>query len=270
MADASLETNGASESLAQEAAAGAAAAAGAVAASAGGVPTGGPVGEKIPPSVEIKLFIGRVPQSMDEDGLRPVFEEFGEVREVIIIRDKATGKHKNSAFIKMASIAGADSAIKGLHNIRVLDSSMGAISVKYATGEAERLGLSPQACEPGVPQAKLFVGSLPRTLKDEELKAFFQDYGQVEEIFIMKDSTTGTGRGCAFVKMGQKEEALFAINSLNGKHVWTGCPRPMEVRFAESRAQRQQMSEKRVFQRAGSVGCIDGGQFFPADDVVRV
>ena len=59
----------------------------------------------------------------------------------------------------------------------------------------------------------------------------------------MKDNTTGVGKGCAFVKMGQKEQALFAINNLNGKHTWEGCPRPMEVRFAESRAQRQQMSK---------------------------
>src|SRR5699024_6760071 len=53
------------------------------------------------PPVEIKLFIGRVPQSIEEEQLKPVFQEFGEVREVIIIRDKATAKHKNSAFVKM-------------------------------------------------------------------------------------------------------------------------------------------------------------------------
>lgn len=53
------------------------------------------------PHVEIKLFVGRVPQSMEDTDLRPVFEEFGEVKEAIIIRDKATGKHKNSAFVKM-------------------------------------------------------------------------------------------------------------------------------------------------------------------------
>lgn len=68
---------------------------------------------------------------------------------------------------------------------------------------------------------------------------------QVDEVFIMKDNATGTGKGCAFVKMGQKEQALFAISSLNGKHTWEGCPRPMEVRFAESRAQRQMNSEPR-------------------------
>lgn len=116
MAETSHDTNGTAESLSQEAAAAAGAAAAAAAAAvaaaaagsaAGGAPTGVAAGEKVPPPVEIKLFIGRVPQSMEEDGLRPVFEEFGEVREVIIIRDKTSGKHKNSAFVKMGEMPGS-------------------------------------------------------------------------------------------------------------------------------------------------------------------
>ncbi|CDJ52594.1 hypothetical protein EBH_0050840 [Eimeria brunetti] len=122
----------------------------AAAAAAAGVPSapGGTAAaaaaERVVPPVEIKLFIGRVPQSIEEEQLKPIFQEYGEVREVIIIRDKATAKHKNSAFVKMASIAAADTAIRTLHNSRVLESSMGPMTVKYATGEAERLGLNPQ------------------------------------------------------------------------------------------------------------------------------
>lgn len=46
-----------------------------------------------------------------------------------------------------ASLAAGDAAIRGLHNNRVLDAGMGPMSVKYATGEAERLGLSAQVRE---------------------------------------------------------------------------------------------------------------------------
>lgn len=191
------------------------------------------------PQVEIKLFVGRVPQSMDDTALRPVFEEFGEVKEAVIIRDKTTNKHKNSAFIKMASIAGADAAIRGLNSSRVLDPSMGAISVKYATGEAEKLGLV-ASTEPGQDQAKLFIGSIPKTMLDEEVRQFFAAYGAVEEVFVMKDPVTQAGKGCCFVKFAYKEEALHAIRSLSGKHTFDGCSRPVEVRFAESKAARQQ------------------------------
>ncbi|OXB70751.1 UNVERIFIED_CONTAM: hypothetical protein H355_016597 [Colinus virginianus] len=176
---------------------------------------------------------------MDDTALRPVFEEFGEVKEAVIIRDKTTNKHKNSAFIKMASIAGADAAIRGLNSSRVLDPSMGAISVKYATGEAEKLGLV-SSTEPGQDQAKLFIGSIPKTMLDEEVRQFFCAYGNVEEVFVMKDPVTQAGKGCCFVKFAYKEEALHAIRSLSGKHTFDGCSRPVEVRFAESKAARQQ------------------------------
>ncbi|PFH34442.1 RNA recognition motif-containing protein [Besnoitia besnoiti] len=196
------------------------------------------------PPVEIKLFVGRVPPTMEDDALRPIFEDFGDVREVYVIRDRNTQKHKNSAFVKMASLAAADACIRALHSNRILDQALGPIIVKYATGEAERLGMNSLGMGGegggGVDQAKLFVGSIPRTMSEDELRLFFQTYGTVEEVFVMRDSSTGTGRGCAFVKFKYKEEGLHAMRILNGKHVFEGCTRPVEVRFAESKAQRQQ------------------------------
>lgn len=119
--------------------------------------------------------------------------------------------------------------------------------MKYATGEMERLGLGTSACEPGVDGAKLFVGSLPRTITEDELREFFAKFGAITEVFVMRDSATGTGRGCAFVKMALKEDALYAIQSLAGKHQWEGCSRPLEVRFAESKSQRMQNMGKCIF-----------------------
>ncbi|PFH31944.1 RNA recognition motif-containing protein [Besnoitia besnoiti] len=198
-----------------------------------------PVGH-MAPQVEIKLFVGRVPQSMEDAALRPIFEEFGEVKEAVIIRDKATGKHKNSAFVKMGSIAAADAAIRGLNSTRILEQSMGPITVKYATGEAEKLGFATSSCEPGQDQAKLFIGSIPRTMTEDEVRQFFSTYGTVEEVFVMKDNVQNTGKGCCFVKFAFKEEALHAVRTLSGKHTFDGCSRPVEVRFAESKAARQQ------------------------------
>nr|PIM00946.1 RNA recognition motif-containing protein [Toxoplasma gondii COUG] len=205
-----------------------------------------PLSQPLPhnaPPVEIKLFVGRVPHTVDEEALRPIFESFGEVREVFVIRDKSTLKHRNSAFVKMASLAAADACIRALHSNRVLDAALGPIIVKYATGEAERLGMHSLGMGGeggGVDQAKLFVGSIPRTMSEDELRLFFQTYGTVEEVFVMKDSATGTGKGCAFVKFKYKEEGLHAMRNLNGKHVFDECTRPVEVRFAESKSQRQQ------------------------------
>lgn len=42
----------------------------------------------------IKMFVGQVPKSMDEDQLREMFEEFGRVHSINVLRDKVTGVSK--------------------------------------------------------------------------------------------------------------------------------------------------------------------------------
>lgn len=144
------------------------------------------------------------------------------------------------SFATSGSIAAADAAIRGLNSTRILEQSMGPITVKYATGEAEKLGFATSSTEPGQDQAKLFIGSIPRTMTEDEVRMFFSTYGTVEEVFVMKDNVQNTGKGCCFVKYAYKEEALHAIRSLSGKHTFDKCSRPVEVRFAESKAARQQ------------------------------
>lgn len=41
-----------------------------------------------------KLFIGQIPKSMAEDELTPLFQQYGNIIELVIIRDKMSGAHK--------------------------------------------------------------------------------------------------------------------------------------------------------------------------------
>lgn len=64
----------------------------------------------------VKLFVGQVPRSMDEQDLRPVLEAFGPLEDIVIIRDKLTGAHRGCAFASFFSRDAADKAITELHN----------------------------------------------------------------------------------------------------------------------------------------------------------
>jgi RNA recognition motif-containing protein len=64
----------------------------------------------------------------------------------------------------------------------------------------------------------LYVGNLPYTTDEEQLKALFSEGGrQVTEVRIVTDRDTGRPRGFAFVEMGSQADADAAVNALNGK-----------------------------------------------------
>uniref|UniRef100_A0A182P7E4 RRM domain-containing protein n=1 Tax=Anopheles epiroticus TaxID=199890 RepID=A0A182P7E4_9DIPT len=42
----------------------------------------------------IKMFVGQVPRSMDEQQLKEMFEEFGRVHQINVLRDKTSGQSK--------------------------------------------------------------------------------------------------------------------------------------------------------------------------------
>ncbi|KAJ8669815.1 hypothetical protein QAD02_001074 [Eretmocerus hayati] len=45
----------------------------------------------------IKMFVGQVPKDLDENDLRTIFEEFGRVHQINVLRDKYTGSSKGTA-----------------------------------------------------------------------------------------------------------------------------------------------------------------------------
>jgi RNA recognition motif-containing protein len=63
----------------------------------------------------------------------------------------------------------------------------------------------------------LFVGNLPYSATEEALRDLFAPFGEVGQVKILTDRTTGKPRGFAFVEMGQDEDAQKAIGALNGR-----------------------------------------------------
>ena len=65
--------------------------------------------------------------------------------------------------------------------------------------------------------AKLFVGNLSFQATEEDLRELFAQAGNVETVRIITDQFTGRPRGFGFVEMATKEEALKAVEMLNGR-----------------------------------------------------
>ena len=63
---------------------------------------------------------------------------------------------------------------------------------------------------------KLQVGNLPYTTTEEDLKALFEQAGQVKAVDLIKDRDSGRSKGFAFVTMATQVEAEKAITTFNG------------------------------------------------------
>ena len=66
---------------------------------------------------------------------------------------------------------------------------------------------------------KLFVGNIPHSTSEAELRALFEPHGKIDQVSIVTDRDTGRSRGFAFVEMSDSAEAEKAIAALNGKEL---------------------------------------------------
>jgi len=62
----------------------------------------------------------------------------------------------------------------------------------------------------------LFVGNLPHSTTEDELRSLFSAHGNVEKVSVVTDRETGRSRGFAFVEMSDAGEADKAVAALNG------------------------------------------------------
>ena len=77
---------------------------------------------------------------------------------------------------------------------------------------------------------KVFVAGLPYDLDDAELEEIFEKFGKINSAKVVMDKETGKSKGFGFVDMENSNEALEAIENLNGISLGK---KPMVVKQAE-------------------------------------
>lgn len=82
---------------------------------------------------------------------------------------------------------------------------------------------------------KLYVGGLPYSTTDTELRDAFAQAGAVTSASIISDRVTGRSKGFGFVEMASEQEAQAAIDLWNGKDfggrsITVDMARPMRER----------------------------------------
>lgn len=74
-----------------------------------------------PDADAIKMFVGQLPKSWNEDTAKNMFKKYGQIYSLNILRDKQTGDSKGCCFITYVTREAALSAQNDLHNVKILD-----------------------------------------------------------------------------------------------------------------------------------------------------
>ncbi|XP_040130272.2 CUGBP Elav-like family member 6 isoform X3 [Ictidomys tridecemlineatus] len=224
----------------------------------------------------IKLFVGQIPRGLDEQDLKPLFEEFGRIYELTVLKDRLTGLHKGNNLSQPLPPQAVPSSPTApgtlLSRPRV-----------HCTSKRPCLGLQPESCrcfgphpQPGTLQVlhhqrmnrpiqvkpaasegrgedrKLFVGMLGKQQGEEDVRRLFQPFGHIEECTVLR-SPDGTSKGCAFVKFGSQGEAQAAIQGLHGSRTMAGASSSLVVKLADTDRER---ALRRMQQMAGQLGAF--------------
>src|SRR6185437_7098658 len=124
-----------------------------------------------PPSPSLQ---GQIPPFTSEDTLRATFAPFGPITDVVILKDRHTGAHKGCGFVCFASRQSAEHAISALADKVKLPNAKREMIVRVA-GE-----------RPDEKEHKLYVCMLSRQRTEAEVRALFEPYGTLTEVFIIR------------------------------------------------------------------------------------
>ncbi|XP_077492619.1 CUGBP Elav-like family member 2 isoform X35 [Amblyomma americanum] len=191
-----------------------------------------PVGKDQPDPDAIKMFVGQIPRSWDESDLKKMFEDFGPVYQINVLRDKATGTSRGCCFVTFYTRKSALDAQNDLHNMKTLPGMHHPIQMKPADSENRN-------------ERKLFIGMLAKECNENDVRVMFSPFGSIEECTVLRDGS-GQSKGCAFVTYASRQCAINAIKAMNHSQTMKGCNNPMVVKFADTQKEKEQKRQQQV------------------------
>ena len=183
----------------------------------------GPNGSKYddPPNSRLFIVCGK---SITEEDFKESFEPYGIIEEIWVLRDKVTSEPKGVTYIKFSKTSEAALAMEEM-NGRCIGSHPRPLKVLIAhsrdqgsrreMNEEERL-------------VRLFV-VVPKTMSEADLKDYFNQFGDVDYVSIVRDRTSKESKGFAYIKYHRMSHAAKAFEA---------CDRSYKPVFADPKPQK--------------------------------
>ncbi|KAJ8718951.1 hypothetical protein PYW07_016507 [Mythimna separata] len=166
------------------------------------------------PEVHRKIFIGGLNYRTTDESLKSHFEKWGEIVDVVVMKDPKTKRSRGFGFITYSKAHMVDDA----QNNRPHRIDGRVVETKRAVARQDIK--NPEA---GATVKKLFIGGIKDDHDDEQLREYFSSYGNVQNVSIVTDKSTGKKRGFGFVEFDDYDPVdkvcLNGPHKINGKQL---------------------------------------------------
>lgn len=204
------------------------------------------------------VYVKNLPDDTDDEGLRKLAEEYGEVQSAVIMRD-GSGKSKCFGFVNFSEPEAAGKAVDELTGREVNGKSLYA---GRAQKKAEREAMLRSQFEEKRAERvqkyqgmNLYIKNLHDDITDDLLREEFAPFGSITSAKVMSDEKAKS-KGFGFVCYTSHEEATRAVTEMNGKML---KGKPLYVALAQRKEVRrvqlaQQLNQQRMALAQGGRG----------------
>uniref|UniRef100_A0A8C4Q765 RNA binding motif protein 45 n=1 Tax=Eptatretus burgeri TaxID=7764 RepID=A0A8C4Q765_EPTBU len=156
-----------------------------------------------PPNSRLFLVVSR---STTERELREMFDKFGEIQDILSVKDKFTKEAKGVAYVKYGKSSQACRAMEELNGKSLSDGK--PMKVLIAQSRSSSCGRDVEDED----LTRIFV-MIPKSFTEEDLKSNFQEFGDIEYCRIQRDKVSGEGKGYGYVRYMRPSQAALAIEN---------------------------------------------------------
>ena len=183
---------------------------------------------------ERKLFIGGLnKQNTDEDALKSYFSSYGTIIDCTIMRDHDRVS-RGFGFILFEDSASIDRIMTAKKEGAEFTIDEHHVEIKRALPKVANGGNVGTSRSGGM-NRKVFVGGLPSTITEKELRDYFESYGRVNEVELLREKDSGRLRGFAFVTFDEEDSAEKCMQRRQHEI----CKKICEVKRAQARAKQE-------------------------------